>query len=92
MTLEESTSITKVWDSSGPQAVDIIMKIVEMIVLDCEQFSIVDIVGFIHVLHMAEHRYMYVVPSQRHITKIVRPQIRSRLFSKVKEEFHKPSG
>ena len=38
VTLEESSSRTKLWDSSDPRAMDITTKVGEMIALDCQPF------------------------------------------------------
>ena len=90
LTLEESSSRTKVRDLSDPQAVEITTKVGEMIALDCQPFSVVDNIGFICLLHVAEPRYS--LPSRRHITETVLPQIHSRILSKVKDEVSEAKG
>ena len=84
LTLEESSNRTKVWDASDPRAIEITTKVGEMIALDCQPLSVVDNIGFVRVLHAAEPRY--TLPSRRHITETVLPQIHSRVMSKVKDE------
>ena len=84
LTLEESSSRTKVWDASDPRAFEITTKVGEMIALDCQPLSVVDNIGFVRVLHAAEPRY--TLPSRRHITETVLPQIHSRVMSKVKDD------
>ena len=84
LTLQESSSRTKVWESSDPRAIDITTKVAEMISLDCQPFSIVNDVGFIRLLQAAEPRY--TLPSRRHITETVLPKVHSRVMSKVQHE------
>ena len=73
VTLEESSSRTKLWNSCDPRAVNITTNVGEMIALDYQSFSIVDSVGFVHVSRTAEPRY--VLPSRRYITETMIPQI-----------------
>ena len=41
LTLEESSSRTKVWDASDPRAIEITTKVGEMIALDCQSRAII---------------------------------------------------
>ena len=75
VTLEESSSRTKLLNSCDPRTADITTKVGEMIALDCQPFSIVDSVGFVCVSCTAEPRYVF--PSRRYITEMTIPQIMS---------------
>lgn len=83
ITLKESSSQTKVWEVNDPRAVKLSTKVAEMIATDCQPLSIVDNIGFVRLMKAAEPRYM--LPSRRHITETVIPQVHSRVLSQAKE-------
>ena len=59
LTLQESSDKTQKWDINDPRAHKIHTRIGEMIALDYQPFSIVDDIGFIHLLCPLEPKKIY---------------------------------
>ena len=82
MSLEESSDLVRVWDINDPRAKRIHQRIGEMIAIDCQPFSIVEDVGFTHLLKALDSRYS--LPSRKYFTETV-PQIHQGITAEVKK-------
>ena len=81
MTFEGSVEKTRYWEINDNHALRIHTEIGEMIALDYQPFSIVDDVGFNHLLQVLEQRYK--TPSRKYFTETILPNIYERLRQKV---------
>ena len=70
-----------VWGINDPRALHIHRKIGEMISVDNQPFSVVEDVGFIHLLHSLEPRYK--IPSRKYFSETVIPSIFSRVHDGI---------
>ena len=68
------------WNCSDPRVQRITHYIGEMVALDCQPLSIED-TGFLR-----EMEPRYVVPSRKHITKVILPRIMNGVVTEVKKE------
>ena len=70
LTLHEASERVRIWDINDPRAQRIHQRDTEMICLDAQPFSIVDVSRLVHEL---EPRYS--LPSRKYITENILPQI-----------------
>ena len=69
MLLEETEDCIRTWNVNDPHAQRITHRLVEMIALNSQLFSVVDNSGFVKLLKEMEPRYN--IPSQKYCTKTI---------------------
>ena len=79
LTIQETADTTQKRDINNSRALHIHTKIGVVIALDYQSFLIVDDVGFVHLLHSLEPRY--VIPSRKYKTK----KVMLKIFDTVEE-------
>ena len=91
MTLEESFSQKKYWDINDKRSVSIHQKIMNMMAMDNQPFSITEDQGFIELLAHVQPKYM--IPSRRYFSDVMLPktfkEIKARLLAQL-DEIHAP--
>lgn len=91
MTLEESFSQKKYWDINDHRSVAIHQKVMNMIAIDNQPFSIAEDQGFIELLAHIQPKYM--IPSRRYFSDVMLPntykEIKARLLAQL-DETHAP--
>ena len=91
MTLEESFSQKKYWDINDNRSVSIHQKVMNMMAMDNQPFSIAEDQGFIELLAHVQPKYM--IPSRRYFSDVMLPktfkEIKARLLAQL-DEIHAP--
>ena len=72
MSLEESISQKRYWEINDPRAKPITQKIMNMIAVDNQPFSISEDKGFIDLIAYLQPRYL--IPSRRYFSDVMLPQ------------------
>ena len=72
---------TRQWDINDPKASAIHRRLVEMIAVDCQPFSIVDDAGFQRLIHSLEPRYK--IPSRKYIAEKITPTVYEEIRESV---------
>ena len=83
MTLEAVIDKHKQYSIDHPRAKALSYRIAEMIAVDLQPLSVVEDTGFCRVMKLAEPRY--VIPSRRHFSDVIIPQIHAKVTHLVTE-------
>ena len=81
LTLEVTLSLKKIWDINSSQAIAIHNSVAEMIIVDCQPFSIVEDVGFNKLMKCLKPNYE--LPSRKFFKEKMIPTIDKSVLSKV---------
>ena len=84
LSLPETEDRVKPWNINDPRAQRITRRLVEMIALDSQPFSVVEDSGFIRFLKELEPRY--TVPSRKYVTETILPRVTRGVTDEVKKE------
>ena len=91
MTLEESFSQKKYWDINDHRSVAIHQKVMNMMAMDNQPFSITEDQGFIELLAHVQPKYM--IPSRRYFSNVLLPKTYNKMkahMSAQLDEAHAP--
>ena len=81
LTLEETLSLKKIWDINSSQAISIHNSVANMIIVDCQPFSIVEDVGFNKLMKCLKPNYE--LPSRKFFKEKTIPTIHKSVVHKV---------
>lgn len=84
MSLEESFAQKKIWDINDHRALPIHQKIMKMIAIDNQPFTIVEDQGFIELLAHLQPKYM--IPSRRYFSEVMLPKAYEDVKSQISAE------
>ena len=84
MSLEESFGQKKIWDINDHRAIPIHQKIMKMIAIDNQPFTIVEDQGFIELLAHLQPKYM--IPSRRYFSEVMLPNAYEDVKSQISAE------
>lgn len=90
LTLMESFASKKIWDINDHRSKAINEKIMKMMALDNQPFSIVEDDGFIDLMAHLQPRYM--LPSRRYFSDTMLPQAYDNIKTLVENELAEPDG
>ena len=71
------------WAITDPRAKALTYKILEMIVLDNQPFSMVEDIGFTRLMNYVRSKYQ--IPSRSHFTEVILPNVYNHIKNEVKE-------
>lgn len=77
------------WDINDARAQRVHRRIVDMITLDCQPFSVVENLGFIRLLSELQPRYN--LPSRKYLVTNIIPQVYTTIESRVRSAICKVS-
>ncbi|XP_068250409.1 zinc finger BED domain-containing protein 4-like [Palaemon carinicauda] len=83
LTIDETYSRTVKWDINSTRAQEIHKVIGEFITLDCQPISVVEDLGFEHL--MKKLKPNYVIPSRKYFSEMILPEIHKKVLKKVKD-------
>ena len=83
LSLEEAEDRVRPWSVNDSHSQRVTCRLVEMVALDCQPFSIVEDCGFVRLLKEIEP--CYTIPSRKYITETILP----RIVKGVKDEVRK---
>ena len=90
LSLQDSLTSKKIWDINDSRSRAIHKKIINMMALDNQPFSMVEDDGFIDLLaHLQPH---YMLPSRRYFTDKMLPETYKELRTIVQDELAEPNG
>ena len=84
LTLEGTEDCMKLWNFSDPRAQIITHHISEIVALDCQPLSMVEDTGFLRLMKEVEPQY--AVPSRKHITDVILPNMVNGITMEIKKE------
>ena len=81
LTVEETLSLKKIWDINSSQAISIHNSVAEMVIVDCQPFSIIEDVGFNKLMKCLKPNYE--LPSRKFFKEKIIPTIHKSVLHKV---------
>ena len=90
LTLMDSLASKKIWDINDPRSRAVNEKIMKMMALDNQPFTMVEDDGFIELMAHLQPRYL--LPSRRYFSDTMLPRVYDELKDRVKKELSEPHG
>lgn len=90
LTLMDSFASKKIWDINDRRSKAINEKVMKMMALDNQPFSMVEDDGFIQLIAHLQPRYM--LPSRRYFSDTMLPQVYDNIKALVESELSEPDG